>query len=157
MSHHDFRLPFLAVAALAAVAGAQTGAGPGTFRAPNQPYPFDPGPRTFSVRVEPRADFLFTGAATYVNVPGAASSFVAYEDSTNVSVTFSAEAFTTTQTGRVFVRALLDGEPMQPGDVVETFADIEATVRDLGWRPAVTIEAGLPRFAAWHRAYHARR
>ncbi|MCS6780601.1 MAG: SDR family NAD(P)-dependent oxidoreductase [Geminicoccaceae bacterium] len=47
--------------------------------------------------------------------------------------------------------------PMQPGDVVETFADIEATTRDLGWRPTTPIEEGLPRFVAWHRAYHAMR
>jgi UDP-glucuronate 4-epimerase len=47
--------------------------------------------------------------------------------------------------------------PMQPGDVVETFADIEATTRDLGWRPTTPIEEGLPRFVAWHRAYHGMR
>ncbi len=44
--------------------------------------------------------------------------------------------------------------PMQPGDVVETYADIEATTRDLGWRPTTPIEVGLPRFVAWYRAYH---
>jgi UDP-glucuronate 4-epimerase len=43
---------------------------------------------------------------------------------------------------------------MQPGDVVETFADIEATVRDLDWRPRTPIEEGLKRFVAWHRDYH---
>lgn len=47
--------------------------------------------------------------------------------------------------------------PMQPGDVVETFADIEATTRDLGWSPKTSLEEGLPRFVAWHRAYHAAR
>ncbi|MCS7266982.1 MAG: SDR family NAD(P)-dependent oxidoreductase [Geminicoccaceae bacterium] len=47
--------------------------------------------------------------------------------------------------------------PMQPGDVVETYADIEATSRDLGWRPRTSIEEGLPRFVAWHRGYHATR
>lgn len=47
--------------------------------------------------------------------------------------------------------------PMQPGDVVETFADIDATTRDLGWRPTTPIEEGLPRFVAWHRAYHGMR
>jgi UDP-glucuronate 4-epimerase len=43
---------------------------------------------------------------------------------------------------------------MQQGDVVETFADIEATGRDLGWAPSTPIEAGLPRFVEWHRRYN---
>jgi UDP-glucuronate 4-epimerase len=47
--------------------------------------------------------------------------------------------------------------PMQPGDVVETYADIAATTEALGWRPTTPIEEGLPRFVAWHREFHARR
>jgi UDP-glucuronate 4-epimerase len=43
---------------------------------------------------------------------------------------------------------------MQPGDVVATWADIEATRRDLGWRPGTSLAQGLRRFAAWHREYH---
>ena len=42
---------------------------------------------------------------------------------------------------------------MQPGDVEATFADIEATTRDLGWRPTTSIEEGLRRFAAWHAGW----
>ena len=45
-------------------------------------------------------------------------------------------------------------EDMQPGDVRETFADIEASQRDLGFTPHTTIEEGLPRFVAWLRDYH---
>ena len=45
-------------------------------------------------------------------------------------------------------------EPMQPGDVKETYADIEASRRDLGFEPRTTIEQGLPRFVAWLRDYH---
>ena len=44
--------------------------------------------------------------------------------------------------------------PMQPGDVRETFADIEATTRDLGFLPQTTLAEGLPRFVAWFRGYH---
>jgi len=44
--------------------------------------------------------------------------------------------------------------PMQPGDVVATYADIEATTRDFGFKPKTTIEEGLPRFVAWYRDYH---
>jgi UDP-glucuronate 4-epimerase len=45
-------------------------------------------------------------------------------------------------------------EPMQPGDVAHTFADIDASRRDLGFAPAVSIEIGLPRFVAWYRSYY---
>ncbi len=44
--------------------------------------------------------------------------------------------------------------PMQQGDVVETFADIAATSRDLGFRPSTPIDIGIPRFVEWFRAYH---
>lgn len=51
-------------------------------------------------------------------------------------------------------RAEVRLEPLQPGDVVETFADIEASRRDLGFAPVTPIEEGVRRFVAWHRAYH---
>jgi UDP-glucuronate 4-epimerase len=44
--------------------------------------------------------------------------------------------------------------PLQPGDVLESCADIESARRDLGYEPAIPITIGLPRFAAWYRAYH---
>ncbi len=44
--------------------------------------------------------------------------------------------------------------PMQPGDVRETYADIDAIQRDLGFNPATSIDEGLPRFVAWYRDYH---
>lgn len=49
--------------------------------------------------------------------------------------------------------ARLEMKPMQAGDVRETFADIGATTRDLGWRPTTTIEEGLPRLVQWCREY----
>ncbi|HEX8841044.1 MAG TPA: protein CapI, partial [Sphingomicrobium sp.] len=54
-------------------------------------------------------------------------------------------------TGR---KALLDPQPMQPGDVKDTFADISAIERDHGFQPATTIDEGVPRFVAWYREYH---
>ena len=45
-------------------------------------------------------------------------------------------------------------EPMQPGDVPETFADIAASQRDLGFEPRTTIAEGIPRFIDWFRDYH---
>jgi UDP-glucuronate 4-epimerase len=44
--------------------------------------------------------------------------------------------------------------PMQPGDVKETFADIDASTRDLGFLPRITIDEGIPRHVAWYREYH---
>ena len=51
-------------------------------------------------------------------------------------------------------KALLDPQPMQIGDVKETFADISAIERDLGFEPRTPIEDGIPRFVAWYRDYH---
>src|SRR5690349_6964842 len=55
------------------------------------------------------------------------------------------------ETGR---RALLDPKPMQVGDVRETFADISAIERDHGFKPATSIDEGVPRFVRWYREYH---
>jgi UDP-glucuronate 4-epimerase len=44
--------------------------------------------------------------------------------------------------------------PLQPGDVPESFADIEASHRDLGFEPKTTIEVGLARFVEWYKQYH---
>jgi UDP-glucuronate 4-epimerase len=52
-------------------------------------------------------------------------------------------------------RAAIRHADMQPGDVEETFADIEATTADLGWRPTTSIAEGLRRFVAWHRGWPA--
>src|SRR5690606_2774062 len=54
-------------------------------------------------------------------------------------------------TGRT---ARLDFQPMQPGDVRDTFADITATRRDHGFEPSTAIEDGIPRFVQWFRQYH---
>ncbi len=44
--------------------------------------------------------------------------------------------------------------PMQPGDVPETFADIDALVREVGYRPDMSLEEGLRQFVAWYRDYY---
>ena len=51
-------------------------------------------------------------------------------------------------------KALLDPQPMQLGDVKDTFADISATERDHGFVPATSIDEGVPLFVAWYRDYH---
>lgn len=44
--------------------------------------------------------------------------------------------------------------PMQAGEVVETFADIEKSRQQLGFHPSVSIEEGIARFVDWFRRYH---
>ncbi len=44
--------------------------------------------------------------------------------------------------------------PAQPGDVENTFADIDALVADTGYTPTVSIEQGLQKFAAWYMGYY---
>ena len=52
------------------------------------------------------------------------------------------------------IKALLDPQPMQIGDVKETFADISAIEHDHGFKPTTSIDEGIPRFVRWYREYH---
>lgn len=49
-------------------------------------------------------------------------------------------------------KAILDHQPVPPGDVPITHADISKAQRVLGYRPTTRIEDGIPRFIAWYRA-----
>jgi UDP-glucuronate 4-epimerase len=51
-------------------------------------------------------------------------------------------------------KAQLEMLPMQPGDMTSTYADIEASRRDLGFAPTTPIGAGIPRFVAWFKTYY---
>jgi UDP-glucuronate 4-epimerase len=42
---------------------------------------------------------------------------------------------------------------MQPGNVPATYADVEDLMRDVGFRPATSIEAGIAQFSKWYRDY----
>ena len=53
--------------------------------------------------------------------------------------------------GRKAVKELV---PMQPGDLPETYADIDDLIRHIGFRPKVPLEEGVRRFVAWYRDYH---
>ena len=46
-------------------------------------------------------------------------------------------------------------EPLQPGDVPETWADVSAAARELGYAPSTAIGEGVRRFVDWFREYHA--
>ncbi|MBW4466066.1 MAG: NAD-dependent epimerase [Pegethrix bostrychoides GSE-TBD4-15B] len=45
--------------------------------------------------------------------------------------------------------------PMQPGDVPITYADVDALMRDVGFRPTTPIETGIARFVDWYESYYA--
>lgn len=50
-------------------------------------------------------------------------------------------------------RAITEMAPMQPGDVYETYADIDAAAADLGYAPTTPLEKGIPVFVEWFRRY----
>ena len=51
-------------------------------------------------------------------------------------------------------KAEIDFQPIQPGDVPQSFADIDAISSDLGFRPTTSIDTGVPNFVRWYRDYH---
>ncbi|CAM0998094.1 Nucleoside-diphosphate-sugar epimerase [Rhodanobacter sp. Root179] len=53
--------------------------------------------------------------------------------------------------GRSVEKRLL---PMQPGDVPDTWADVSALRRDVGYAPSTSIEDGVAKFVQWYREYH---
>ena len=50
-------------------------------------------------------------------------------------------------------KAQIDFQPLQPGDVLETYADISAISDELGFAPTTPIEVGIPDFVDWYCRY----
>ena len=44
--------------------------------------------------------------------------------------------------------------PLQPGDVPDTYADVDALVSDVGYRPSTTVEEGVSKFVDWYRDFY---
>ena len=44
--------------------------------------------------------------------------------------------------------------PLQPGDVPDTYANVEDLVTDMGYKPATSVEDGVANFVNWYRAYY---
>ena len=44
--------------------------------------------------------------------------------------------------------------PLQPGDVPDTFADVDDLARDFDYRPDTSIEVGIRRFVDWYRTFY---
>jgi UDP-glucuronate 4-epimerase len=53
--------------------------------------------------------------------------------------------------GRTAIKDML---PMQPGDVMETFADVGDLMRDVGFRPDTCVEDGIRGVVAWYRGHY---
>ncbi|MFT3848120.1 MAG: NAD-dependent epimerase [Propionivibrio sp.] len=43
--------------------------------------------------------------------------------------------------------------PLQPGDVPDTYANVDDLVEQFDYKPATTVESGISRFVAWYRDY----
>ena len=44
--------------------------------------------------------------------------------------------------------------PMQPGDVPDTYANVDALVNDVGYQPNTSVEEGVKRFVEWYKSYY---
>lgn len=53
--------------------------------------------------------------------------------------------------GKKAVKNLL---PMQPGDVLDTYADVNPLIKDVNYKPNTSIEIGVEKFVNWYRAYY---
>ena len=52
------------------------------------------------------------------------------------------------------VKADLELLPLQPGDVPDTYADVEDLVSEFNYKPATSVETGVSRFVEWYRGYY---
>jgi UDP-glucuronate 4-epimerase len=53
-------------------------------------------------------------------------------------------------------KAIINMSPMQPGDIVDTAADIELLDRLTGYRPRTSVDEGVKAFVEWYRSYNRR-
>lgn len=51
-------------------------------------------------------------------------------------------------------KAIKNLMPLQEGDVPETFADVEALTKAVGFKPSTSIEEGIDKFISWYKTYY---
>ena len=51
-------------------------------------------------------------------------------------------------------KAIIDFQPIQPGDVKESFADISKAEKYLGFKPSTNINIGIKKFISWYKKYY---
>ena len=44
--------------------------------------------------------------------------------------------------------------PLQPGDVPDTYADVDDLVREFDYKPSMTVKQGVKNFVDWYKEYH---
>ncbi len=52
------------------------------------------------------------------------------------------------------IKAKIDFQPMQMGDVKESFAEISKSKKYLNFKPSTSIDKGIPNFINWYKKYH---
>ncbi len=52
------------------------------------------------------------------------------------------------------IKAQRNMMPLQPGDVPETYANVDDLINDVGFKPATSIEDGIARFIEWYRGFY---
>lgn len=52
------------------------------------------------------------------------------------------------------IKAKKNMMPIQPGEVLDTYADVDDLVRDIGFKPSIPIEVGIKNFVSWYRSYY---
>ncbi len=52
------------------------------------------------------------------------------------------------------IKAIKKFKPMQPGDVMKTYADISDIKNDFNFLPTTSIKEGIPKFIDWYKLYH---
>tara|TARA_R110001592_G_scaffold120444_1_gene324696 strand:+ start:3666 stop:4673 length:1008 start_codon:yes stop_codon:yes gene_type:complete len=51
-------------------------------------------------------------------------------------------------------KAIKNMLPLQPGDVPATYADVEALIKDVDYKPSTPIEEGIAKFVTWYRDFY---
>lgn len=52
------------------------------------------------------------------------------------------------------IKAIRELMPIQPGDVPETFADIDDLISEIGYKPKIEVEEGIKNFVNWYKEYY---
>lgn len=54
------------------------------------------------------------------------------------------------------IKAIIEYEPLQAGDVIKTFADIDKSKEKLDYKPSVNINKGIPLFIKWYKEFYSK-
>ena len=52
------------------------------------------------------------------------------------------------------IKAKKDLLPLQPGDVPDTFADVNDLVKEFDYKPSMSVKKGVKNFVDWYKSYH---